>query len=383
MKKIRTVLGDIAPEELGFTSMHEHTIAKQMQSGLVMMKNLPTLMKAGEAYQNGEDVKAETQRRIELGINDFPKMTFEGSQGASKLFKKNPARKLNDIEYFTNELLAFKNAGGNALLDCSPFARVSSDQYQELSKKSGIHLLTCSGFYVKAGIPKKYRKGGILTMRHMVEYELEHGDGKSSARPGFLKCAFGTLENGMLAESEKNALITCASVAEERGMAIEIHLAFPLRQQHVLEAADILINSVGISSEKVVFCHLDSISLGAGNPVAKINEYGYDATLALKLVDKGFNVSFDAWGNAMGDRSMTDYLDDTRYVFLKEMISQGYAEHIVLGHDLLSKAAGVQNGGCGYTRFPNYLREHLPADGLNVELLDVMAVKNPARILAF
>ncbi len=85
----------------------------------------------------------------------------------------------------------------------------------------------------------------------------------------------------------------------------------------------------------------------------------------------------------MGDRKITDYLDNTRYLLLRDLIQAGYSSQIVLGHDYMNKAAGVQNGGYGYTRFLNYLPSHLAKDGIDLSVTQQMVQINPARILAY
>ncbi len=383
MKKITTALGNIRPEELGWTSMHEHTLIDEAQFGQVMLRQIPALALAKSAYQNGRDVREESKRRKILGINDFPKMSIAGAMGARKIAKSNPAAKLTDLEYYTNELIAFHNSGGKSLCDCSPLARLSSAEYQKLSQASGANIVTCAGFYVKAGIPQALRNTSSVAMEKALEQELEYGDGQSSARPGFLKCAFGCLEQGDLSKPESNALIACANTAKRHGMALQIHLAFPLRPCHIQKVADILLNQAHMDASKVVFCHLDSLSLGSGNPVAKINKDGYDPDLSRSLLHQGFCISIDGWGNCMGDRSITDYLDHTRYLLLRELLQAGYAGQIVLGHDFMNKAAGIQNGGYGYTRFLDYLPSQLAQDGIDMSVMQQMAQINPAQILAF
>ena len=95
MKKIRTVLGDISPEELGFTDAHEHLIIDK----------------------------------------DY-------------VLKLNPDYRLDSVEKTAKEVRSFMAAGGNAAVEmtCLNFGR-SAKKMVEVAKQTGFHIIASTGFH--------------------------------------------------------------------------------------------------------------------------------------------------------------------------------------------------------------------------------------------
>jgi len=95
MKKIRTVLGDISPETLGFTDAHEH---------LIMDKDY--------------------------------------------VLKLNPDYRLDNVEKTSQEVSSFMAAGGKAAVEltCLNFGR-NARKMVEVARKTGLNLIASTGFH--------------------------------------------------------------------------------------------------------------------------------------------------------------------------------------------------------------------------------------------
>ncbi len=95
MKKIRTVLGDISPEELGFTDAHEH---------LIMDKDY--------------------------------------------VLKLNPDYRLDSVEKTAQEVRSFMAAGGKAAVEmtCLNVGR-NARKMVEVAKQTGFHIIASTGFH--------------------------------------------------------------------------------------------------------------------------------------------------------------------------------------------------------------------------------------------
>jgi phosphotriesterase-related protein len=110
--KITTVCGGIDPSELGFTTMHEHTITDMTQ-----------LVTAQQMYKDmipPEDllVKPENMFFLRSGVGLF-------SDGCATT---------GDVEWLTNELNFFKNkVGGRAVVDASPIPLRGDNRIGELN----------------------------------------------------------------------------------------------------------------------------------------------------------------------------------------------------------------------------------------------------------
>lgn len=384
MPIIRTVCGDIAPEELGYTSVHEHTLFQPGVLRKALLFSGPDTMRGINGYEGGADIKREAERRAGMDIVEMPKASVTGVLVSMRFPRSNPASRLSDMEYYTNELKAFHDAGGHALCDCSPLPTGRPlKEIAALSKRSGIHILACAGFYIKASIPKKLLKSGKTGMIHQLEVYLEQGDGSGDERPGFLKCAVSALKDGAICPEETMAVDACAETAKKYGMSLHIHTQFPVRQVHILTLAEHLKNEIEIDPAKVIFCHMDSYALGNGNPTAIIGRSGYDAEFPKKLMDMGFHIGLDTWGIGKASDLENEFGIRARYQMLSELLAAGYASQITLGHDFMAKSGGVQNGGMGYTAFPVFLAEKAKTDPLIRLYLHTLTVDNPAKLLSF
>ena len=384
MSIIRTVCGDIAPEKLGYTSVHEHTL---FQSGVLRKALLfsgPDTMRGINGYQGGADIQREAERRAGMDIVEMPKTSITGVLSSMHFPRSNPASKLSDMEYYANELKAFRDAGGRALCDCSPLPTGKPlGEIAALSKRSGIHILACAGFYIKASIPKRLLRSGEAGMMRQLERYLEQGDGSGDARPGFLKCAVSALKDGAICPEETMAVRASAKTAKKYGMSLHIHTQFPVRQVHILTLAEHLKNEIKIDPAKVIFCHMDSYALGNGNPAAIIGRSGYDAEFPKKLMDMGFHIGLDTWGVGKASDLENEFGIRARYQMLSELLAAGYAPYMTLGHDFMAKSGGVQNGGMGYTAFPVFLAKKAKTDPLIGSYLHTLTVDNPAKLLSF
>lgn len=382
MEKIRTVCGDIAPSALGETLVHEHTILKISQLAGILVRSLPDMSKGATGVEGGADIGREMESRKSLGI-EVPQQSMSGLLSSFWLPKSNPASKLSKEAYYTNELKEFKLHGGSTICDCSPISMglaTSSDVMQRMSKASGVNLLTCVGYYVRPSIPKSHLKRGERFMEDRLSRFMEEGDGKSDARPGFVKCAISYLKDGEICPEEWTAVTAGANVAKKYGCSLHIHTAFPLRRQHIWKMAEHLIQDVKMDPSKVIFCHIDGVSLGDSNPTAHICADGYDREIGARLMDMGFNIGLDTWSVA-SDLTEENFSVTARYRLLCDFLSSGYGSQIVLGHDTMAPTRGVQNSGGGYIFCPDYLKEKAKTETLIQDNLNKLLVENPARIL--
>ncbi len=383
MGKIISVCGEIDARELGFTSMHEHTINDPSILGKVMADAIPDMMTSIEGYENGMDIMKEGERRKKLGYV-IPGMSVDGVLSTVSLKEDNPAAALSDLEYYRNELEEYKKVGGKSICECAPMplAYCSMNTFKQLSEISKVNIVCGAGYYINAIIPKEAAEGKEAYMQEKVEHYMDFGDPECGAKPGFGKCAIGTVKNGVLAENEQMAIRAVAYAAKHHGMCLHIHTAFPARKKHVLDVADMLEHEIGILPERVIFCHMDSYNIGMGNPAAVVNEKGYDISLPLELIKRGFNIGLDTWSISSENQEVYNFALNARIDMLLTLVSSGYASRITLGHDLMSKGGGVQNGGTGYVKWPKTLQELLKKNSLSQEDYEMIAVKNPARILA-
>ena len=75
--------------------------------------------------------------------------------------------------------------------------------------------------------------------------------------------------------------------------------------------------------------------------------------------------------------------DAQRIDFIRELIADGYAEKIVIAHDICTKHRLVKYGGHGYAHIMENIVPRMRTKGISDEDVNSIIVENPARILTF
>ena len=133
-KKIRTVLGDIHQDQLGFTYSHEHLYA----------------------------VPPASQKDRDLELSDYSKSY--------------------------NELLRFKNAGGSALVEASTidYGR-NVEVMKQMSMDSKIHVICTTGFNKHIYYPTWVSEKTVDEIAEIFVSDVEVGIDGTDVRAGFIK----------------------------------------------------------------------------------------------------------------------------------------------------------------------------------------------------
>lgn len=231
MKIVRTMLGDIAPEELGFTYSHEHIVCRP---------------------------------------------AYWAEKGEEDLLLDDPEKSKADV-------LLFKEAGGKSIVDATaidygrdPFA------VRRISEETGIQIIGTAGFNKSflwsAKMPGKdityeewIDRSSIEELTRFVIGEVEHGMNGTDVRAGQVK--FGTGYNSVN-PLEIKTIRAVARAHHETGAPVHAHTeagTMALKQAEVLKEE-------GVNLEYISFGHMDR------NP---------DSWMHLKLADMGAFLSFD------------------------------------------------------------------------------------------
>ncbi|SDF64871.1 phosphotriesterase [Marvinbryantia formatexigens] len=368
MSTIKTVCKEIRPEELGFTSMHEHLLCDFTE----MMK-----LSIEPEIRARIDYIPESMLKLNLG-NLYALRTGMGT------FSKDCAS-LYDMDYMVGELKAFAAMGGKAIVDASPIAAKAQKNVrglQELSEKSGVHVVTCTGLYTAATQPEEYKAMPEEELVAFFKKQMEEGLDGTGVKPGFMKCAINTPGDCMGVDaSEIKAVRACARVAAETGCSIHIHNGYPMGMEECVPVAQMVLD-LGVKPDKLLMLHMDSLILRPHTDMEYISDFAAVKTvnidLMLRLLDMGVNVGFDSWDMLVGGfPTNTD-----RLKALAELLRRGYGNKIVMGHDAYDKSRSV---AYGYTGFTGFIRNALPVLrqlGYEKEI-GMLTTENPARILAF
>ncbi|MCZ9880617.1 phosphotriesterase family protein [Arthrobacter sp. B2a2-09] len=362
MSIITTVRGDIAPEELGYTSMHEHLNADfSLMAALMARYGAPKI--SPELLALRPDNMAFLR---DGGYASSPECVTAG-----------------DIEYTAAELGYFKQIGGNAVCDASPIGlRGDVRDLLPASEKADVHVVFATGLYVADARPAEFLNYSEDDLVAFFTKEVTRGVGATSLRPGFLKCALSATDPAAeLHEIEVRTLRALGRVSAETGLSLHVHTAFPMSHAQVLTGLEIAL-STGMIPDRLVMIHMDSFL----RPWGALESYVNDMSVALNVstelqravLDHGVNIGFDSWSSTVSILP-SDY---DRLKGLVDLLRAGYGSHIVMGHDNGTKSHGKSYGYYGFTKFGQFVPPMLKQLGFGDEVYRQLVVDNPARILA-
>ena len=203
MAHVQTVLGPIAPDDLGFTLPHEHT--------QIALWHIPNRW-------------------------DYWQLT-------------------RDESVILDELARFRDAGGSGLVDLTlPGVGRDPVWLHGLAEASGLHLVMGCGWYRTAYYPPEARidRRSVDDLADELVREVEAGVGDSGIRPGIIG-EIGT-DKPWVSAAEERVHRAAARAARRTGLAITTHGVLSdvgLAQLRILEEE-------GADPTRVVIGHADS-----------------------------------------------------------------------------------------------------------------------------
>ena len=362
MAEIMTVLGPIAPEELGFTSMHEHVL----YDGHCFRRRFGHLIPPDAPVKVDEPVTLDNLGKLKHGF-----------------IMSDDAIVMTDVELLSAELADFKGEGGSAVVDMStPGMRVDPLGTRTVSQQSGVHIVITTGFYSRDSWPESFLQMGQKEMEaHMME-EIEKGLDGTDVRPGHVKVA---IEEDF-SEPEVNALRAGARVARRTGFSMTVHQGMLLPPEAGLRIADILAEEK-IEPDRVVIAHNDGnfVEHELRKLILEPESWRLELGAARALLARGLNLSIDCFGHywdaeVLGVGPTPDW---QRMAGLVKLIQEGHARQLVLGTDTFVKILLRRFGGDGYCRLTSVVVPSLASVGVSEQEIRRITVDNPARILAY
>lgn len=370
-KVVRTVCGEIDPDDLGLTDAHEH-----------LMADMSLLVEAQYIYKEmmGEDMlepRPENLAFLRTGTGLF-------SDGCSAH---------DDLEWLKAELGFFRDkVGGGCVVDASSIGmRADARLLREASRETGVNIVCATGLYYEAGRSEEQRVLGEAQVYELCAAEVREGiagsEDESGARvfPGFLKCAMSSEGEGSeIPACEWETLRALARLAGETDLSLHVHTGKPMTSAQVVSVAEAALEA-GCPPARLNMMHLDQYLRDPDNLDEYIRDMGrsrnIDLTLQRTILDMGCFIGFDSWG--MTVVVVPDNADRTKG--LVHLLADGYGDQIVLGHDIYEKSRSCEMGGWGFSDFALNLIPKLYEfpDLVDLDDIDKLIYDNPARLLAF
>lgn len=195
VSRVRTVLGDIRPEELGVCDAHDHLFLRSVQL---------------------------------------------------------PGRELDDAPAARAELAAFRAAGGAAVVQWTPYGmgRRAAD-LPELSRTTGVRLVCATGLHQAA----HYARDALDTLRgrlaEVFVSDLTEGIGTTGVRAGLIKVAGGF---HALDAHARWTMTAAAEAHHATGAPVAVHLE---QGTGALDVLDLLCGALGVPGDRVILGHLN------------------------------------------------------------------------------------------------------------------------------
>jgi phosphotriesterase-related protein len=362
MTEIMTVLGPIAPEDLGFTSMHEHILF----DGSVWRRRYEDLIPQDLLGMYQDPISLEN-----VGL----------LRGNLILVEENLV--VNDEELMTAELADFKASGGSAVVDMSGIGlRLNVTGTQRISEKTGVHVVITTGFYTEDSWPVQFRDMSVDQFTHHMVKEIEEGIEDTGVRAGHIKAAITDMS-----ERQQRLLKAIARTADQTGASVTVHPGDPLIEpgNDGRRIADVLIQA-GMPPERIIIAHGDGylVERDVKTLVSEPETWGLHLDYHKELMDRGANLGIDCFGHWWEPEILMCTLerDWQRMAGLVALIEAGYSSQIVLGTDTFVKILTRRYGGTGYCRLTDYVVPTLKELGVSDLDIRQITIENPARLLA-
>lgn len=310
--QILTVRGPIKPTDFGTALIHEHVLVD---------------------FIGADKITPDRYRRDEVATRVLP---------------------------FLQEIKAL---GVNSLVECTP-AYLGRDPLllKTLSEKTGLHLLTNTGYYAAAGNrylpPQAYAETAEQLAQRWIG-EFREGIDGTGIRPGHLKISVNAPKR-TLEELDRKIVTAAGLTHRQTGLTITSHtgLAQPAREQ--LD----LLRGLGVSPSAFIWTHAqaEAFTNKTLEPYAEIAQ-------------RGAWVSLDG----VSDDNAGTYAEILQ--FLKE---KNRLDRVLLSHDAGWYRPGEPNGGefRPFTAIFKVLLPKLRAQGFSESDVRQLLVTNPAAAFA-
>jgi phosphotriesterase-related protein len=333
---IRTVTGDLAPEALGTTLLHEHLLCDITPPELAA-KCLP----------------------------DTP-ITLETVFEIRHHWCRHPGNnRLDSIEVAVAELERFRAAGGSAVVELTVQGIAPDpDGLRIISERARIRVIAGCGWYTAEFAGELVAARTLGQLERELVAAVEHGIGASGVRAGIIGeigCSWP------LHELERKVLMAAARAQAVTGAPISIH---PGRHTAApREILDILVAN-GARDERVIIGHLDRTL--------------FELDDILRLAGRGCGLEWDFFGieSSYYPFAPIDLPNDGRRVeLIRVLIDRGHGPQVLIAHDICTKTRLRRFGGHGYAHILQNVVPLMRSKGWSEAEIDFLLTDNPRRFL--
>ncbi|MDR3050192.1 MAG: phosphotriesterase [Oscillospiraceae bacterium] len=288
------------------------------------------------------------------------------SAACAHLRAHSPGLVIDDEQRTLTDLLAYRRAGGQALVDAQPLgAGRDARALVSLSRASGVHVVASTGFHLPRHYPDNHWVHTLpqQALQALFTDELTRGmylDGdeapparQGEARAGQVKAA---LEPGPLTGRQGVRFAAAAGAAIAAGAPLMVHIE---PRTDPLALADFLAGQ-GLDLTRAVFCHMDRATP--------------DLVVHRALCERGITLEYDTIARPK-------YHDDAREAeIFRHMLRAGYGNRLLAGLDVTRLRLTGYGGTPGLAGLLQNFVPLLRDAGVTEAQITQIFVENPARI---
>jgi predicted metal-dependent phosphotriesterase family hydrolase len=266
-----------------------------------------------------------------------------------------------DEPVIVEELGAFRAAGGGSLVDLTLDGVGREPEWLvAIARATGLYVVMGAGWYRGAHYPTEVLidRRSVDALAEVIVRDATVGVGETGIRAGIIG-EIGT-DKPWLSAQEERVHRAAARAARRTGLAITTHAVqsmVGLDQLDVFEAE-------GADLSRVVIGHADSFPSLAYH---------------LAIVERGATVEFDFLG--MSFTPLERHGEGRIVDNLRELLSRGHVERILLSQDVCHDSQLKRYGGNGYTYLADTFLPRLRAAGVSDDEIHTITVDNPRRLL--
>lgn len=262
----------------------------------------------------------------------------------------------NAVANAVDKLKEARDAGIDTVVDVTPFDVERDIRFgEEVSRKSGMHIVACTGQHLFA--PESFNERTVEEITEIFIREIEQGIDGTDIKAGVIKVA---ARNGKITPAEEKVFRAAARASKATGIPVETHTNS--REGGGVNQADIF-EGEGLSSTRV--------SLGHSNDT---DDMEYLTGLARRGYTLGMDHAF--WGLAPG----VTLPWQRRVECIKQLVDAGFVDRLFLSNDWVFgdvEREKVNPDGLLYTTRKTI--PYLKQIGVSQREIQTITIENPKR----
>ena len=234
----------------------------------------------------------------------------------------------------------------------------------EVSEFTGVNVISGSGWYLRHHQRQWTRDASREYLAEIMIRELTEGVGDTGIRTGVL----GEIGLNEPAHPDELKVLEAAVIAQQAtGAPLWVHL------MNVPIAADALavFEEYEPIWDRTVFAHMDF----------DIRDLSWHEA----ALERGITVEFDFFGSVWLpiDCYIHCPTDPQRLAVMVDWSERGWADQVLMSHDVCSRVQFTSHGGYGYAYIPTVVPRLMDELGYDQALMDRWMIDTPRRLLAW